>query len=100
MNEFDFLAKGKLLPDISYQTNPPEEIVHPRITYIDNVPHVYSKPNHIALDDFLRKLAANEIPHVGAMRSNGKQTSITFSKRDKLVISARLEAILDTLRGH
>jgi len=110
MKDFSVLVeingKRHFMPDISYRTEPPEEIIHPRIRYVGGIPYVYCRimGGRVSLENFLNRLARNENEdglRVGAYRSkgNGDNSSITFSKSDRVTISPRLKTILEDLRN-
>jgi hypothetical protein len=102
MTDFSFLIRDNHLPDISYRTDPPEEVVHPRIVYRDNVPYVYCQKQHITLESFIQLLAKNKegLWVAGYRPSNGKQTTITFSKKSQLTLSPRIKELLENLRSN
>ena len=64
MSQFnDFIRDGQL-PDITYRTDHPEEVVHPRVTSHGGVPLVYlhnergkSHKGFIPVTEFMRRLA-------------------------------------------
>lgn len=100
----DFICDGRL-PDIEYRTDAPEEVVCPRVTSRDGVPMVYihkerdaDHKGFIPVAEFLRRLARNE-PGLAATgyRANGRQTTISFSKADRVTLSPRLQAHLSSL---
>lgn len=95
MTTYGFLVKDGKLEDISYRTKSPEEFIHPRTIIKDGILCVYCQKKHIPLDEFIRRLAANKSDlRVAGYRANGKQSSITFSKRERVQISPRLSKLL------
>ncbi len=105
MSDFSFLVEANgnrhFMPDISYLTESPEEIIHPRIMYENGIPCVrYCKKDLITIQDFLTILASNKNDfRVSAYRSNGKGTTITFSKKNKITLSPRIKNIIEDLRN-
>jgi hypothetical protein len=107
MSQFnDFIRDGQL-PDITYRTDHPEEVVHPRVTSHGGVPLVYlhnergkSHKGFIPVTEFMRRLARRE-PDLAATgyRANGRQTTITFNKSERVSMSSRLEAFLSDLHA-
>jgi hypothetical protein len=98
MSNYSFLVRNRSLPDISYRTDPPEELVHPRIIDRDDGPYVYCQKVHVRLDVFLKRLASGETGlWVAGYRANGRQTTISFSKSDRVQISESLQAELAKL---
>jgi hypothetical protein len=104
MRAEDFIVDGRL-PDIEYRTGAPEEVVCPRITRRDGVPMLYlhnereaDYKGFVPAAEFLRRLARQEsnLACTG-YRANGKQTTISFNKRDRVSLSPRLQAWLSTL---
>jgi len=101
----DFILDDQL-PDITYRTITPEELVHPRVIIHGHVPMVYlhnerGRPHKgfVPVDEFMRRLARQESDLVATgYRANGRQTSITFNKTDRVSLSPRLEAFLVDLR--
>lgn len=100
----DFIQSGHL-PDIEYRTVAPEEIVSPRITTRGGVPVVYmhgerNAPHKgfVPAADFLRRLARHE-PNlaVTGYRANGRQTTISFNKSERVSLSPRLQTFLLSL---
>lgn len=100
----DFIQSGHL-PDIAYRTVAPEEIVSPRVTTRDGVPVVYmhgerdaAHKGFVPVADFLRRLARRE-PNlaVTGYRANGRQTTISFNKTERVTLSPRLQALLHSL---
>ncbi|MEN5118633.1 hypothetical protein ABE488_15050 [Luteimonas sp. TWI662] len=93
------------LPDIEYRTDAPEEVVCPRIVRRDGVPMLYlhnerdaDHKGFVPVAEFLRRLARQE-PNLACTgyRANGRQTTISFNKRDRVTLSPRLQAWLSTL---
>lgn len=100
----DFIRDGRL-PDIEYRTDAPEEVVCPRVTWRDGVAMVYihkerdaDHKGFIPVSEFLQRLARRE-PGLAATgyRANGRQTTITFDKSDRVTLSPRLHAWLSSL---
>lgn len=100
----DFIRNG-FLPDIEYRTEKPEEVVCPRVTAHDGVAMVYlhnerDAPNKgfLPVAEFLQRLARRE-PNlaVTGYRTNGRQTTISFNKSDRVTLSPRLQAYLSML---
>jgi hypothetical protein len=100
----DFIQSAHL-PDIEYRTVTPEEIVSPRITTREGVPVVYMHGERtgphkgfVPVTDFLRRLARRE-PNlaVTGYRANGRQTTISFNKSERVSLSPRLQAFLLSL---
>lgn len=100
----DFIRNG-CLPDIEYHTEKLEEVVCPRVATHDGVAVVYLHNERDAPDrgflpvaDFLKRLARRE-PNlaVTGYRANGRQTTISFNKDDRVTLSPRLQAYLSTL---
>lgn len=101
----DFIDEGRL-PDIEYRTDAPGETVCPRVTTRDGVAVVYMHGERdavhkgfVSVADFFQRLARRE-PNlaVTGYRANGKQTTISFNKADRVILSPRLEAHLSSLR--
>lgn len=106
MTRADDFVSGDRLPDIAYRTDAPEEIVHPRVTTRDGVSVVYSHNERdaahkgfVPVAEFLRRLAARapNLAATGYRPSNGRQTTISFNKADRVTLSPRLEAHLSSL---
>ena len=104
MRAEDFIVNG-CLPDIEYRTNTPEEIVCPRVTWRDGVPVVYlhnerdaAHKGFVPVAEFLRGLAKRE-PNLACTgyRANGRQTTISINKSDRVTLCPRLQAWLSTL---
>lgn len=104
MRAEDFIVDSRL-PDIEYRTEAPEEVVCPRITRRDGLPMPYlhnerdaDHKGFVSVADFLRRLARQE-PNLACTgyRASGKQTTISFNKRDRVSLSPRLQAWLSTL---
>lgn len=100
----EFIRDGRM-PDIEYRTDAPEEVVCPRVSSRDGVPVVYihkerdaEHKGFIPVTEFLRRLARNE-PGLAATgyRANGRQTTISFSKVERVTLSPRLRAHLSSL---
>lgn len=108
MNRADDIICDDRLPDIAYRTDVPEEVVHPRVTWCDGVPMVYLHNEReevhkgfVPVAEFLRRLARREpnLAATGYRPSNGRQTTISFNKTDRVTLSPRLEAYLSSLRA-
>lgn len=101
MSDFDYLISGNKITDIAYQSDPPVETIHPRITFEDGVACVYCNKKHISIARFLQRLAHGEAGmHVAGYRpSSGKQTTISFNKKSQVTISARLQKVLEQIRA-
>jgi len=102
MNRLEDFIINDQMPDIAYRTNQPEEVVHPRVNWRDGVPMIYqhnlrfeSHKGHVPVVEFLEKLAQRE-PGLAATgyRANGKQTTISFNKSDRVTLSPRMQAYL------
>lgn len=100
----NFIQDGRL-PDIEYRTDAPEEIVVPRVTKRDGIDMVYlhnerdlAHQGFIPVSQFLLRLAKSE-PNLAATgyRANGRQTTITFNKSDRVMLSPRLEKWLSVI---
>ena len=100
----DFIRSGRL-SDIEYRTVAPEELVSPRVTTHDGAPVVYMHGERdaphkgfVPVADFLRRLAQRE-PNlaVTGYRANGRQTTISFNKTERVTVSPRLQAFLHSL---
>lgn len=99
MSRFDHLMQMGMLPDISYRTDPPEEVVHPRVMSSDTGYTVYLNKEHQPLEVCFRRLATGEAGlRVAAYRNNGRQTTISFNKHERVTLSPRLLQILAELR--
>ena len=97
MSRFNFLVVNKTIPDIAYRTNPPQETIHPRVIERDDGFYVYCQKTHVLLSDFILRLAAGEsgMRVAGYRPSNGRQSTISFERRDRVSISPRLQALMD-----
>jgi hypothetical protein len=100
----DFVVDGKV-PGIEYQTDAPEEVIRPRVTTRDGVPVVYMHNERdaphkgfVPVSEFFARLARRE-PNlaVTGYRANGRQTTISFNKAERVTLSPRLQAWLSTL---
>lgn len=100
----DFVCNSQL-PDIEYRTVAPVEVIYPRVTTREGVPVVYmhgeraeSHKGFVPVADFMRRLACSE-PNlaVTGYRANGKQTTISFNKAERVTVSPRLQAYLLSL---
>jgi hypothetical protein len=100
----DFIRDGRL-PDIEFRTEAPEEVVCPRVTTRDGVAVVYLHNERDAPDkgfipvtEFLQRLARREPSlAVTGYRANGRQTTLSFNKTERVSLSRRLQAHLSTL---
>ena len=101
----DFIV-GNQLPAIEYRTDPPQEVVCPRVTRRDGVAMVYMHNQEDAPDQgfvpvaqFLRRLAQREpnLAVTGYRPGNGKKTTLSFNKADRVTLSPRLQAYLSSL---
>lgn len=95
----DFVHDGRI-PDIQYRTNAPEETISPRVVERGGVPVVYihkerDKQGHVPVSEFLDRLARQE-PGLSTTgyRANGRQTTISFSKSDRVSLSDELQRFL------
>jgi hypothetical protein len=99
-----FIVNGRM-PDIEYTTNAPEEVVCPRVTTREGVPVVYmhnkrgeADKGFVPVAEFLERLARREPDLVvTGYRANGRQTTISFNKHDRVSLSARLQAHLSAI---
>lgn len=98
----DFV-RDRTLPDIECRTNTPEEIVSPRVVDRDGVAMVYihkerDHQGHVPVSEFLDRLASKE-PGLSATgyRANGRQTTISFNKADRVSLSEELQGYLDRI---
>lgn len=100
MGRFDSWVVAGSLPDIAYLTKDQPEVVHPWVGMHDGVYCVYFKHEeaHLPLEVFFRRLAKRE-PNLGvrARRKNGKTTSITFNRHERVTLSPRLQQLLAEL---
>lgn len=102
----DFVC-GDRMPDIVYRTVEPEEDVCPRLIFRDGIACVYMHNERAAphkgfvpVATFLQRLARGESNlAVTGYRANGKQTTISFNRAERVMLSARLQAHLSTLRA-
>lgn len=100
----DFIRDDRL-PDIEYRTDSPEEVVCPRVTTRGGVPVVYlhnerdqSHNGFMPVAEFLQRLARRESNLAATgYRANGRQTTISFNKADRVTLSPRLQAHLSSL---
>lgn len=97
----EFVA-GNSLPDITYRTEAPEELVCPRVILHEGVACVYihkergaSNRGFVPVAQFLVRLARQE-PGLAATgyRTNGRQTTISFNKTERVTLSSRLQGYL------
>ena len=106
MNDPNDFIRGGQIADITYRTNAPEEFVHPRVTTRDETPMVYlhgerKRPHKgfVPVAEFLDRLAhGDDGLAVTGYRANGRQTTISFNKLDRVELSPRLKAHLSELR--
>ena len=105
MSHAAVFIRNDSLPDIEYRTDKLEEVVCPRVTTRDGIAVVYLHNDRDAPDkgflpvaDFLQRLARRE-PNlaVTGYRANGRQTTISFNKTERVSLSPRLQAYLSTL---
>ncbi len=102
MDDLEQFVEGSRLLGVSYWTDKPREIVHPRVVRSDGVTAVYchSHPNqkdgpYLPLDSFLRELVLRTPGLVAAgYRANGQPTTISFDKRNRVEISPELHSYL------
>jgi hypothetical protein len=103
-NAQDFVIAG-MIPSISYRTNAPEEIVHLRVTTRDGVAVVYvhrerDQPSRgfVPIAHFFQRLAHHEAGLMATgYRANGRQTTISFNKSERVTIAPALLAYLSTM---
>ncbi len=103
-SSLDFVSNG-MISAISYRTNSPEEIVHPRVTTREGVQVVYihkerDQPNRgfVPVVQFFQRLAHRETGLMATgYRANGRQTTISFNKWERVGISPALQAHLTVL---
>lgn len=96
------LIENDRLVDIKYETDPPIETISPRITYDDaGVPHVYCMKKVVSLAQFIERFAKGEKGMwLAAYRpSNGRQTTITFAKRDRITFGQRFLDVIEIERA-
>jgi hypothetical protein len=95
------LVVNKQLIAISYTTNPPLEVVHPWVEEKDGQQVVYCMKKHTTLGAFLKRLANGEegLWVRGRRISNGRTTSISFSKKERVKMSPELSRLLSELRS-
>ncbi|WP_115539791.1 hypothetical protein [Xanthomonas campestris] len=107
MSRADDFIRGERMPDIVYRTIAPEEQVSPRITVSGGTACVYmhneraaAHKGFVPVAEFLQRLARSEPTlAVTGYRANGKQTTLSFNRADRVTLSARLQAHLSTLRA-
>ena len=106
MRAEDFIVEGRL-PDIECRTEAPEEVVCPRITRRDGVAMLYlhnerdaDHKGFVPAAEFLRRLAKQEsgLACTG-YRANGKQTTISFNKRDRVAVATAAGVAVDAGRA-
>lgn len=95
INDLEQFIKNDQLVAISYLTVKEPEVVHPRIKRLDGQLYVYGRTSQdkklrdIAIGEFLRLMAMNASGlAIGGNRGGGagRQTSISFSKLDRITI--------------
>jgi hypothetical protein len=100
----DFIRDGRI-PDIEYRTDAPDEIVCPRVTtrggqavvYVHRDRHAPNK-GFVPVTVFLERLARREPGlAVAGYRSNGRQTTISFNRADRVTLSRALQRHLESL---
>ena len=105
MSRAEDFIRGYHLPDIVYRTMPPEEDVCPRITIKEGTACVYMHNDRhaphqgfVPVAEFLHRLARSE-PNlaVTGYRANGKQTTVSFNRSERVTLSPRLLSHLSTL---
>ncbi len=107
MSRVEDFIRADRLPDIVYRTVAPEEGVCPRISFRAGVACVYMHNERAAphkgfvpVAEFLRRLARGESNlAVTGYRANGRQTTVSFNRAERVTLSARLQAHLSTLRA-
>ncbi|HDS1674820.1 TPA: hypothetical protein ACKQCJ_000800 [Stenotrophomonas maltophilia] len=110
MEELEQFIDGVHLRGVSYRTDAPYEIIHPRIVKRDGEIMIYRHDQRHQADGpylpvkvFLRELVRGT-PGLTATgyRANKKQTTLTFDKRDRVEISPALRAYLsrEVVRPH
>lgn len=102
MSQYSFLVIDGELPDLTYRTDSPEEVISPRVVEEAGHYFTYCKKVQVPLADFLRRLAYGEegLWVAGYRNSKGKkvQSTITFSKRDRVRMTPRLQQVLEEIR--
>jgi hypothetical protein len=90
------LVVNKKLVAISYTTDPPREVIHPWVGESNGHQVVCCLKEHITLNEFLKRLASGEEGlRVRARRpSNGRNTTISFARKDRVNISPELTRLL------
>ena len=96
---------GERLPDIEYLTDAPHEVVSPRVRLRDGVATVYIHKErqahhrgYVPVSEFLKRLARRESGlAVTGYRASGRQTTISFNKRDRVTLSDNLQRYLTSL---
>lgn len=94
------LIVNRQIPEISYLTKERPEVVHPRITYIGDVPYVYCQKVAITLETFLRRYADGEqgLWLAGYRQSDSRQTTITFSQKNRLTLGVNFLKFIEAIR--
>lgn len=97
---FHNLIIDKRIPEISYLTNRNPEVIHPRVTFQDDVPYVYCKKKTITLEVFLRRFASGEkgLWLAGYRSSNGRQSTITFSEINRLTLGPKFLSAVELIQ--
>ena len=97
MDDLEQFVEGGRLLGVSYWTDRPRELIHPRVVVNQGVAGVYCPVNgkYLSLGNFLRELALGT-PNlvVSAYRNNKKPTTISFDKRHRVEISPDLHAYM------
>jgi len=93
------LIQSAKLVHISYRTQTPVESVHPRVTYHGEMPFVYCNKESIPLADFMSRYARGE-PNLrlGAYRANGRQTSVSLTRREHVTLGAPFIHAIEEIR--
>jgi hypothetical protein len=104
MRADDFVQDDRI-PDITYRTEAPEEIVSPRVTQVGGAWVVYlhnerhgPTGGHLPVGQFLMRLARRELNLAATgYRANRRQTTISFNKSERVSLSPRLQTYLASL---
>lgn len=103
MSEYNYLVTNDEIQDISYRTEQREETIYPRVVEESGAYYVYCQKEKVTLDRFLHRLANDEdgLWVAGYRKASGKkvQSTITFSKKERVRISPRLQRILDDIKA-
>ena len=101
MSPYDYLVVESEIPDISYRTEKREEVIYPRVTEQLGVFYVYCNKETVTLEEFIRRLSNNEegLWIAGYRKASGKpvQSTITFSKKERVKISPRLQKLMSDI---